>query len=139
MRQITLESFGRVLIREVRDVAVEHCDALFGWRGAPSEHWRAVAQEMSAEDAVRELIPDIVDHTLSDLLSAIDDGRLRISWAPPGSQPEDLTEVGLGELEGCLADTSQDGWLARFAGQRFHDYLEGPDVTIDPSRGHKES
>ena len=133
MTQDTIEAFGRVLVREVRDVAVEHCDARFRYRGAAAEHWRVVVQEMTAEDAVRELIPDIVDHTLKDLLSAIDDGRLRIQWAPEGSQPEDLTKAGIGELEGWLSGAA-DGWLTRFAHQRFHDYSQGSDVTVDPNR-----
>ncbi len=124
--------FARLLVQQVRDVAIAHCDAYFTNKDPAADHWRSVAARSGAEQAIRDVLPDIVDHTLADLLHAIDEGVLHLAWLPDPSTVIDLTETGLGELEGWLGG-GESGWLTQYARQRFHDYYGKADSYPGPA------
>jgi hypothetical protein len=115
-----IEEFAKVLVRDVRDIAMRSCDTqLQPHAGSPvATRWRETGVQA---EAVRVLIPDVVDDALFTLLDAIDHGVLRLKFISSNGQEVDLTEEGLGELAGWYV--GPEGWLEMFAEERFVDDL----------------
>lgn len=67
------------------------------------------------------VIPDIVDSALQHLLHAIDEGQLRLKFIASSGREVDLTTAGGGELNGWYMGI--DGWLAKYAKERYADDL----------------
>lgn len=113
--------FADLLIRLVRDKAIGTCDALAAGRlgGPVGERWKAVLADDEAGTAVRELIPDIVDHAVFYLLHALDGNDLPMAWKREDGTLVSLAELGRGEMAGRLF--GDDGWIARYSSQRHVD------------------
>ena len=111
-----LESFARQLVGNVRDVAVRDCDLIVrsASRTVIAQRW---TQEASA-DAIRALVPDIVDRTLAALLRALDDGSLRLAL-PETDGAVDLGTLGEGELCGWYMGSG--GWRTAYSKERYND------------------
>jgi hypothetical protein len=120
-----LDEFAQRLITSVRDEAIRSCDALAQGSvgGALGERWRATLGSATAAEAMRELLPDVVDQVLFHLLDAIDNDRLPLAW-PDGSNIRPLEELGQGEMGGLLM-MGEDGWIDRYSSQRHFDPLAG--------------
>lgn len=78
--KLEIREFGKKLMQHVRDTAIQACDMRLkpDNRSAIAERWRNTAQSGNSEVLLKEVIPDIVDTALSELLYAIDDGRLSL-------------------------------------------------------------
>ena len=111
-----VEEFGRVLVREVRDAAIQDCDMARRptAMGAMAKRWRELAKTSPVKPVAEMLIPDIVDRTLCALLRALDDGKLPLSFTTANGKKVDFAEEGLGELVGWyLGD-----WRFDFSSER---------------------
>lgn len=115
-----LARFASALMR-IRDRSISECDRLAAGQivGPSGQRWRSVLSDRTAGEAVHELIPDIVDHVLYDVLDAIDNDELPLSWRAADGSVEPLSEVGQREMAGWLR--GPDSWRERFSSQRFSD------------------
>ena len=80
-----------------------------------------MARSATPEEFTKVLIADIVDDAISSVLSAVDDGLLKISFPASSGKVVDLNSEGLGELAGWY--TGSDGWRAMYTKERFVDYV----------------
>jgi len=115
-----LTRFAELLIRLVRDRAIAACDQLADGqtRGPLGDRWRSIVEEPAAREAVKALIPDIVDQTLAELLNALDNGILPLAWRREDNSCIPLEDLGQGEMEGWLM--GRVGWRNSFSQQRFY-------------------
>ena len=117
-----VEEFARILVRQVRDVAVRNCDTLLrpNARSPIAARWKR-ANDQGA--SLLTVIPDAVDETVFGLLSAIDQGALRVKFMSSDGHEIDLGKEGLGELAGWY--TGSGGWRATYSEERhFDDFAE---------------
>ena len=123
MMNENLEKFGRLLVEWVRDSAIHDCDCALDRRTetARSARWARLIRESSAEDAIREIIPDCVDIAIGAFLRAVDQEMIKISFAGEDREIAEIPEDELGTLVGWYMGA--DGWAARFSGQRFYNYM----------------
>jgi hypothetical protein len=116
------EYFAKLLVQEVRDMAIANCDMLLGpnAKGPTANRWRAaLASGVSHKQFAKAIIPDCVDSALFYLLHAIDTGTLHMSLTVPDGNTMDLTHEGKAELAGWYMGS--DGWRAAYSQQRFVD------------------
>ncbi|MBI2391860.1 MAG: hypothetical protein HYV09_19875 [Deltaproteobacteria bacterium] len=120
----TYEEFAELLVREVRDAAIQGCDGnLRSESPSPvARRWRAAAAG-GTDAALPVAIPDCVDETIFYLLHAIDEGSLRLSFTASSGRTVDLTEEGLGELSGWFMGS--EGWRRAYSEERFADDAAG--------------
>ena len=122
-----LRQFAELLMRLVRDQSIASCDALAAGRmgGAAGKRWRELLADDQARDAVRALIPEIVDEVLFYFVNALDADDLPLAWRREDGSYVDLYELGGSELGGDLMVS--DGWRAKYSSQRF--FAPGADTT----------
>ena len=127
-----LHDFGELLMRSVRDPAIEACDklAVGHMLGPDGERWRQLLSDPEVRHALAELIPDIVDQTLFQLLLACDNSLVPLAFRAEDGSCQTLADVGRGEMAGWLMGSP--GWRHRFSAQRFFDPLAGLRLTLDP-------
>ena len=126
-----IEEFAKILVREVRDAAIQDCDILRHpeAQSIGAKRWRKLG--VGACDAVVEaIIPDCVDVALYYLLHAIDDGMLRLQFVASDGKVMDLTSEGLSELAGWYA--MRDGWRSAYSEQRFVEDVDTEDGEGKP-------
>ncbi|HZB32322.1 MAG TPA: hypothetical protein VE465_19340 [Streptosporangiaceae bacterium] len=117
--QADLRQFAELLMRLVRDQAIASCDALAAGRmgGASGNRWRELLADERTRQAVRTLIPEIVDEVLFYFVNALDADDLPLAWRREDGSYVDLYELGGSELGGDLMVS--DGWRAQYSSQRF--------------------
>jgi hypothetical protein len=130
-----IQEFGKLLVQWVRDAAVESSDMLLrsDVNDPAAIRWRTVARRGSPTDLASLAIPDVVDATIFQLLHAIDDGALDLTFTASNGKKVNLNKEGLGELAGSFL--GDDGWRALYTKQRFVDDfadLELPDDLKNP-------
>jgi hypothetical protein len=116
-----LEEFAKILVQNVRDAAVLSADSNLrpDVSHVIAERWKEVGCTCDLEGIARVLIPDIVDETISQLLRAIDQGLLPLSFNAANGKTVELHKDGLGKLVGWYMGS--DGWRSKYSGQRFVD------------------
>jgi hypothetical protein len=131
MSRAWIEEFGRLLIQNVRDEAIRCADRTLSDEryGPQAKRWAKEAQTPGAKEFAHAVIPDIVDETLSYLLSAIDNRLLPLSFTASDGTVVDMAEDGYGELSGWLSGAGS-GWVDRFSKERYVDYL----AHLEPKR-----
>ena len=119
-----VEEFAKVLVQCVRDRAIRSTDGALqpNARHSMAMRWRNLGVP---SDALREVIPDIVDHTLFALLFAIDDEQLRLKFITETGKELDLLKHGDGLMAGWYSGS--DGWRDMFSNERYFD-----DVADEP-------
>ncbi|MGV3636517.1 MAG: hypothetical protein ACO1NQ_02605 [Flavobacteriales bacterium] len=115
MSNANIQEFGRLLVHLVRDAAVRACDQNTGSNGRSpvAKRWNAAMGDP------RVTIPDCVDETVFQLLHAIDQGSIHLSFRNSDGELVDLNAEGLGELAGIYM--ASGGWRTEFAQERFND------------------
>lgn len=110
-----INEFAHLLVQHVRDAAIRSCDLQLkpDSRSPIAKRWREEDSNAAA------IIPDCVDETLFQLLQAVDQGVIRLSFHPKASESIDLSEVGLGELSGSFM--ASGGWRTEFSHERIND------------------
>jgi hypothetical protein len=123
-RKLTLtangvEEFGRILVRQVRDAAIDSGDRRLdpGRRNRLAMRWAAALTTGTPEEVARTVIMDSVDDAIFYLLLMIDQQVLRLSYTTGEGDVVDLSEEGLGELSGWY----MGAWRYRYSEQRFVD------------------
>jgi hypothetical protein len=121
MPNAELEEFARILVQQVRDGAVQTADIILrpDVRIIIAQRWRQAAAGGSLEAIAGVLIPDIVDCAIAELLRAIDQELLQLTFRAANGKTVDLTKDGLGELEGWYMGS--EGWRSEYSHQRFVD------------------
>lgn len=118
-----VEEFGEWIVKVVRDLAIQN--AYIRLRPeAPTEAarlWRRRLAEMPPQEAVRAIVPDVVDITIHLLLRAIDQEALRLSYRGESGRVADLCDEGRGELAGWYGDA--EGWLVQHTKRPWHSGL----------------
>lgn len=97
-----IEEFARILVREVRDAAIQCSDRCLNPQAihAIAKRWRESARAGQLEPIAKAIIPDVVDNTIFYLLHAIDEGSLQLSFTASNGKTVNLTKEGLDELGG---------------------------------------
>jgi hypothetical protein len=113
-----IEEFAKLLVRAVRDAAIESCDNLLlpQAKGPAAKRWKAL--KASHED-LRVVAADAVDRAIFRLLYAIDEGLLPLKFVGSNGKEIDLVEDGMSELAGWYMGS--EGWRAMFSEQRWVD------------------
>ena len=116
-----LEEFAKMLVENVRDAAIQSNDRTLSAQHVIAKRWKEAAANSSPEAFAKVLIPDIVDSTISHLLSAIDQGLVRLSFTASSGKSLDLTTVAAesGELSGWYKGGG--GWIERYSKERSID------------------
>jgi hypothetical protein len=116
-----VEELGELLVRHVRDIAIQSCDLqLLPHSQTPmAKRWRRAAIPFDGKVPPQVLIPDCVDETLVVFLRAIDQGLLRLSFTTESGEVVDLVQEGRGELVNRYI--SPGGWRAKYSKERFED------------------
>jgi hypothetical protein len=119
--KLELHRFAEMLMRLVRDPAIDSCDALASRRmfGPIGKRWREVLADGHTREALSELIPDIVDEVLFKLLHALDQGDVPLAWRSEDGSYVDLYDLGKSEMAGWLVGSDPDCWRARYSSKRW--------------------
>lgn len=133
-----LERFAEGLMRLVRDRAIAGSDQLASgkMRGPTAERWRSVLSSDEAREAVKELIPDIVDRTLFELLNATDNDELPLGWQSSDGSCVSLETIGLGEMAGWFVGSP--GLRHAYSLQRFFDAIENSGLDPEHESGEEK-
>lgn len=121
MPRRAIEELGQLLVRHVRDVAIQSCDLqLLPHSQTPlAKRWRRAAVPFNGKVPPQVLIPDCVDETIFAFLRAIDQGLLRLSFTAESGETVDLVKEGRGELGARYM--ASGGWRAKYSKERFVD------------------
>ena len=121
MRRRAVEELGELLIRHVRDVAIQSCDMqlLPHSQTAVAKRWRRAAIPFNGKVPPHVLIPDCVDEAIFAFLRAIDQGLLRLSFTTESGETVDLAKEGRGEL--AARYMAPDGWRAKYSEKRINE------------------
>src|SRR5438067_13410846 len=94
-----IEEFAKLLVKHVRDAAIHGCDRNLkpGASTPVAKRWKKALKTDAEKSAVAQAIPDIVDQTIAQLLLAIDQELLQLSFAASSGDVVDLVEDGLSE------------------------------------------
>jgi hypothetical protein len=118
MPRRAIEELGILLVRHVRDVAIQSCDLqLLPHSETPmAKRWRKAAIPHGGKVPPEVLIPDCVDETIFTFLRAIDKGLLPLSFTAENGETVDLTKVG------NLAERyiEPGGWRDQFSKERIN-------------------
>jgi hypothetical protein len=118
-----IEEFGKLLVEKVRDVVIQNCDRRLrpDAKSVVAKRWREVMRHATPESLVKEIIPDIVDDTISGLLGAIDQELLQLSFTASSGETVNLVSVArdYGELSGSYGPGTTSGWVAQHSKERF--------------------
>lgn len=118
-----IEEFARALVREVRDTAIRSSDVCLrpDVTHVIAKRWRGSARASRLEPIATVLIPDVVDEAIFQLLRAIDDGSLKLSFTDSHGRTVDLSEEGLGELGGWYSGEWRETYSQERAPDNFPD------------------
>ncbi len=119
MPRRAVEELGELLVRHVRDVAIQSCDMqLLPHSQTPvAKRWRRAAIPFNGKVPPHVLIPDCVDEAIFAFLRAIDQGLLRLSFTTESGETVDLAKEGGGDL--AAKYMASDGWRAKYSKERF--------------------
>lgn len=117
MSEPQLDHFGQVLMKNVRDQAIDEWEMIIAgkMKSASSQRAHAALANLDAEQvsAVRALVPQIVDSTLHHLLWTLDqDKSIVVGIRTPSGLAPDISNLSDG-LPGELYGKS--GWINRFS------------------------
>jgi hypothetical protein len=103
--QLVIRQFAETLMQLVRDQSISDRDRLADGRirGPLGDRWRQALGELTAHDAVKLLIPDLVDQVLFHLMDAIDNEHLPLVWQRQDQSHVSLAQAGHGEMAGWVA------------------------------------
>jgi len=116
-----LDYFGRILIKNVRDEAIEHWDNILTGKMKGQESQKIhqdIINNINKEqiELLQNLLPQVVDTTLHYLLWTIEqEVSIKLSIHLDQSPPLELRNISDG-LPGELY--SEDGWICRFSGRK---------------------
>ena len=121
MPRRAIEELGILLVRHVRDVAIQSCDMqLLPHSQTPTaKRWRRAAIPFNGQVPPQVLIPDCVDEAIFAFLRAIDQGLLPLSYVTENGETVDLVKEGRGQLAAMYM--ANDGWRAKYSKERINE------------------
>lgn len=121
MQASEIEEFARLLVKQVRDPAIQSCDRLrkLGGEAPIAKRWSLALGSGDSDKVAEVIVPDCVDETVFYLLQAIDQGLLQLSFTASNGKTVDLPSDGAGELSGWYM--SAEGWRDLHSAERFAD------------------
>jgi hypothetical protein len=119
MPHTEIHELGRLLVEWARDEVIRSFDRTLQGGGADpiSKRWKAAIAAGRPEEALRAAIPDIVDHTIGQLLAGIDQGVLQLTFTASNGVTVNLPRDGLGELCGWYMGE----WIFKYSKERVVD------------------
>ena len=114
-----IEEFAKLLVNHVRDASIQSSDNILDATHVIAKRWRSAGRHGDLKSIAKTLIPDIVDNTIFNLLDAIDNGALKISFKASNGKVVNLPEDGLWELAGWYMGS--DSWREKYSKERFTD------------------
>lgn len=119
MPKSEIQEFAEILVRQVRDAAIQASDRCLSPTAthAIAKRWRDSAHTGQLEPIAKALIPDVVDETIFYLLHAVDEGSLQLSFTASDGKTVNLTKEGLSELAGWYSGE----WRGKHTKERFID------------------
>jgi hypothetical protein len=113
-----LDAFGRLLMARVRDASIVEWDGIIdGGATSPAEkrlHELLKTFDAQQRDAIRELLPQIVDTTLDHLLWTLE----QVKWVDVAVQTEKGTVPSIRDVSDGLAGEKYY-WIPKFSEQRY--------------------
>jgi hypothetical protein len=122
MPKSEIQEFATLLIEKVRDVSIKSCDQALNpnSKDPVAERWRKAAEAQKGLKGIASvMIPDVVDDVIFNLLDAIDNGHLKLTFTTSNGKQIDLQKDGLGELAGWYMGSG--GWRAMYSRERSTD------------------
>ena len=118
-----IEEFAKILVREVRDAAIHSTDLCLrpDVTHIIAKRWRDAAHAGQLEPIASVLIPDIVDDTIFQLLRAIDQGVLQLSFTDSNGQTINLSTESPDELGGWYMGEWREKYTKERAPDNFPD------------------
>jgi len=118
-----IEEFAKILVRAVRDAAIQSCDLCLrpDVTHVIAQRWRESARTGELDPIAKVLIPDIVDDTIFYLLRAIDRGVLQISFRDSNGKTVNLSTESPDELGGWYSGE----WREKYSKERVSDDFPG--------------
>ena len=117
-----IQEFAKLLIEQVRDVSIKSCDQALNpnSKDPVAKRWRQAAEAQNGLKGIASvMIPDVVDDVIFNLLDAIDNGHLKLTFTTSNGKQIDLQKDGLGELAGWHMGSG--GWRAMYSKERSAD------------------
>lgn len=116
-----IQELVKSLIQQVRDASIRSCDQALNPNSMDpvAKRWRKSADSKNLKGVATVLIPDVVDEVIFNLLDAIDNGHLKLTFTASNGKRIDLPKDGLGELSGWYMGSG--GWRAMYSKERFAD------------------
>jgi hypothetical protein len=114
-----IEEFAKLLVRNVRDAAIQNSDRRLNPAAIHviAKRWRESARTGELNPIAKVLIPDIVDDTIFYLLHAIDEGILQLSFTDSNGRTINLSKESADELGGWYMG-EMDGWREKYSKER---------------------
>jgi len=122
MIQEELNEFAKLLVQNVRDLAIRSCDVQLytnNMKSPTAKRWRDAKNGGNIDKFAETVIADSVDDAIFYLLLAVDEGVLNISFNAPNGKVVSLTPDVLGELGGYYAGE----WRSKYSAERWSDDL----------------
>lgn len=136
-----IEEFAKILVEKIRDAAIRNCDRMLLPENnvAIAVRWRAASVD-TPELFARMLISDAVDEAIANLLIAIDQEVMPLSFTSSNGKTVDLTEVARssGDLSGWYGGSG--GWCEKYTKERFiDDFADLKDIFKEPPESDESS
>lgn len=120
MSEKHLDTFGEILIKKVRDVAIHNWDSIIDgkMKGQRSKEIREMFSIFNDEqiEVLKDLFPMVVDSTLHHLLWTLEQEdaiELSVEVDQKAKRIRDISDGLAGELY------TEDGWIMRFSEKRY--------------------
>jgi hypothetical protein len=113
-----LEEFGKLLVKHVRDRAIQSCDTRRhpDAKSVSALRWMETIKRGDIASILDMVIPDIVDDTIFFLLNSVDQNLLPL-WFKASNGTTINLDDGNGELAGWYL--TDEGWCAKYTHERF--------------------
>jgi hypothetical protein len=113
-----LEAFGELLVKHVRDRAIQSCDTLRhpDAKSVSALRWKEIIKDGDVRSILDAVIPDVVDDTIFFLLNSIDQNLLPL-WFKASNGTMINLDDGSGESAGWYL--TDEGWCAKYTNERF--------------------
>jgi len=116
-KEETIE-FAKLLIQNVRDLAIKSCDVQLhatNMKSPTAKRWRDAKNSGDIDKFGETIISDCVDDTIFYFLLAIDEGLLNVSFTLSNGKSVALTNDITGELGGSYMGE----WRSKYSNERY--------------------
>ncbi|WP_079508790.1 epimerase [Mesobacillus jeotgali] len=109
-----LDLFGEILMKNVRDEAIEQCDMTIQGKMKSEESQRLhnLITLSGQRELINDLVPKIVDTTLHHLLTTLEQDESIDVTLNEGYNPVSIKDI----IDGLAGELyTEDGWINRFS------------------------